>query len=478
MKRILTSLLTGFTVTVVGSLATPTAQAVPCHGKVINPVTDVCWSCMFPVTLGVTIEISPEGDAPDVKTDATPFCVCGQDINLEGGLNFSFWEPLRTAEVIRHSWCFPSLGGVSMENDDLFSKDHARMHPVDTPTRTTAFWQVHWYHTPWLFVMEVLLDEGCLEQSAWDLAYLSELDPLWDDTLSSFILAPDAALFTAGAAFGACAVDCMSAMAGVSQETLYWCGGCQGAVFPLSGWMAGMTSPLQAWHLMTHRFSMKLSREGILWSAHGKDGQCGPYVQPLFRKDVWRTQLVYPSRTTSKPCCHPLGRSTMVWGSGKTFPVTGEDGAILLWRKRDCCMTKASVGPDGVAGGGAGGGSGGSSGASAVGKLLTLPGRKAVFGAVERNAEARERVEKRGRTRELSPKPSGFISPPEEEVKGFKHTDRIVERAAERQRRWNEKTERNGESRRAVLPEVAQEEPLGLTDVIPTDLPDGADSAR
>lgn len=87
---------------------------------------------------------------------------------------------------------------------------------------------------------------------------------------------------------------------------------------------------------------MKLSREGLLWSAHGKKGQCGPYLQPIFDKSVWRTQLLYPSRTTDKSsggCCQPLGRSTSLWGSGKTFPYTGEDGAVLLWRKRDCCLS-------------------------------------------------------------------------------------------------------------------------------------------
>lgn len=310
-----------------------------CSGEVPNPITDLCWSCMFPMVLGKTIPVSVSGDLPDVETDATAFCLCGSDINVEGGLNFSFWEPLRTAEVVRHPWCFPQLGGISMEGPG--SSDHARTSRTEETRRRTAFWNVHWYQSPWFFITEAVADTGCLETAPWDLAYLSELDPLWDDTVTSFLLSPDAALFTSAASGGACAVDCATALLGTSINTLYWCSGCQGRVFPLSGWMAAMTGSVQAWHLMAHRFAQKLTREGVLFSGHGARGQCGPYMQPLFQKDVWRTQLVYPSRNASgSSCCQPLGRSTALLGPYKTTPMTGEDGAILLWRKRDCCMTK------------------------------------------------------------------------------------------------------------------------------------------
>ena len=328
------------------ALASSDAAAVgACPGRIPNPLTDVCWSCTAPITIAGTGTISAKGALPDVKTNARGLCTCGTGLNTRTGINLGFWEPLRTAEIVRHSGCFPSLGGIKIDLSAVRTADHARTPRRFGQTRRTAFWQVHWYQSPWLFVMEALLDNSCLDESPWDLAYLSELDPLWDDALSSFLLNPDAALFTAGAAFGACAVDCAAASVGLAQKTLYWCSGCQGSVFPLSGWMAGQVSPLQAWHLMAHRFAMKLSREGVLWYAHGSAGQCSGYVQPLFEKDVWRTQLMFPSRTTSKSsgaCCQPLGRSTALWGAGKTFANGGEDGAILLWRRRDCCMTSGA----------------------------------------------------------------------------------------------------------------------------------------
>lgn len=309
-----------------------------CSGRVINPVTDVCWSCLFPIQLAaMTVQKTSVNDPP---TDASPICTCGSGASLRAGVNLSFFEPLRTAEIVREPYCFPSLGGVKINPGKRAAAHGRSATSTEVRKNATAFYQVHWYHTPWMFVLEMLLDSGCLEQAPWDLAYMTELDPLWDDALASFVLAPEAALFSNPAAVAACAADCSTAFAAQSPlKELFWCAGCQGSLYPLSGWLGAMTSPLQAWHLLANRMSVKLAREGVLWAAYGKKGQCGPFFEPIPRKDVWRTQLIYPSVVASgERCCRPMGYPTWSWGSAKTWPVNGEDGAILLWRKRDCCQ--------------------------------------------------------------------------------------------------------------------------------------------
>ncbi len=321
------------------------SHAAACSGRILNPVTDVCWSCVFPIKIAGGVPVT-NGSLPDPETDAAPLCACGNGANLQLGINMSFWEPLRTAEIVRHPGCLPTMGGITLDLP-LRLSSHTRVHQKfdeGATKRHTAFWQVHWYNTPWLFILEALLDQPCLEQMPWDLAYLSELDPLWDDTLASFLLAPDAALFANPAAQGACAADCIAATAGTAKNELYWCSGCQGSVFPLTGWTASAVSYPAAWTLLSHRFAVKLSREGLLWRADGAKGQCGQWFAPLLRKDVWRTEIVYPSRgdkTADGTCCHPLGRTTAVTGAGRTWSPGGEDGAVLLWRKRDCCVSKS-----------------------------------------------------------------------------------------------------------------------------------------
>ena len=41
----------------IGALLTPAHAAVPtgggtCHGRFANPITDICWNCLFPLTIG------------------------------------------------------------------------------------------------------------------------------------------------------------------------------------------------------------------------------------------------------------------------------------------------------------------------------------------------------------------------------------------------------------------------------------------
>ena len=176
-----------------------------CRGRVTNPVTEVCWSCIFPIKVAGA-RLSAKG-VTDPATDAPAVCTCGAGPSLRVGLNMSFWEPLRTVEIVRHPWCFPTLGGVAFEGlqAPAHGRSSSRGRVGEEGGRHTAFYEAHWFHTPWLFVLEALLDTVCLEQRPWDLAYLTELDPLWNDAVAAFVVAPESAIFSNPAAVAACA---------------------------------------------------------------------------------------------------------------------------------------------------------------------------------------------------------------------------------------------------------------------------------
>lgn len=253
MKRSLLMLLLSF-------CFAASASAGNCEGRIINPITDVCWSCVFPIKLGgVTLS---SGKNADPETDANRLCLCASGANITVGLNMSFWEPLRTAEVVRTPYCFPSLGGMEL-NVGIRAPAHGRTPNKSTSAQRSSFYQVHWYFTPWLFILEVLLDTKCLEQSAWDLAYMTELDPLWDDSVTTFFLNPDASLFANPAAAAACAADCVAATSSLPVSELYWYAGCHGGIFPLTGWVGSHVHFPQASSLLVARFTMKLHRSGL-----------------------------------------------------------------------------------------------------------------------------------------------------------------------------------------------------------------------
>ena len=49
MKRIVLTLLI-ITLLPCGAFA----EGGKCNGRFLNPITDICWSCMFPITIGKT----------------------------------------------------------------------------------------------------------------------------------------------------------------------------------------------------------------------------------------------------------------------------------------------------------------------------------------------------------------------------------------------------------------------------------------
>ena len=77
-----------------------------CSGRVINPVTDVCWECLFPITIGNNLSFQT-GPFPDVETDADALCACAGEADITLGMNLGFWEPIRTVEIVREPFCLP-----------------------------------------------------------------------------------------------------------------------------------------------------------------------------------------------------------------------------------------------------------------------------------------------------------------------------------------------------------------------------------
>ena len=72
MQMVRTLILAGLMMSVWSAPAR--AQAAQCGGTFVNPITDICWSCLFPISLGA-IPIWPS-DRPDTSNPSSPICVC------------------------------------------------------------------------------------------------------------------------------------------------------------------------------------------------------------------------------------------------------------------------------------------------------------------------------------------------------------------------------------------------------------------
>ena len=309
-----------------------------CQGRFVNPLTDICWSCLFPMTIGGA-NVSG-GGFEDTPNPSGFMCLCPRPpLNLPTpGVPVSFWEPARLVDVTRTPYCLINMGGIQMAGGNRMQGRGSVADKGHAGGLKRSFYQVHWYVYPVIYWLELLTDFACLEKASFDVAYLTELDPLWNDEETGFILNPEAVLFGNPIAQAACAVDCGLASVGFPNDALFWCGGCQGSLYPFSGTIAAHVGGVQASLLAVQRMMAKLHRELLLHGYMGKEGQCQKYPMPIIKKTQYKTQMVYPIPSTGMGGCHPLGRSETLWASGREFPYQGEDFVYLIWRKRSCCL--------------------------------------------------------------------------------------------------------------------------------------------
>ncbi len=117
-----------------------------CVGRPVNPVTDVCWSCLLPIKIaGVNIT----GGDIDTPTSKSILCACpipGIPVPVPG-IPIAFWEPARLVDVTKSPMCMVSLGGISLgsssvapsvpsfSSPDTVPQPMAKAHPSAASTR-------------------------------------------------------------------------------------------------------------------------------------------------------------------------------------------------------------------------------------------------------------------------------------------------------------------------------------------------------
>ena len=168
----------------------------------------------------------------DTPNPSSPICLCGSPIPRIG-LSLGVWEPARLVDATRAPWCFPNLGGLTI-NPGL-PAGRGRTGAAGGDGAKGSVWHAHYYMYPLLSWIGVLLDLGCLEGGGLDIAWASELDPAWLDDELTFLLNPEAALFANLPAQAACAADCAASSVGLPLDPMFWCAGCQGGMYPLTG---------------------------------------------------------------------------------------------------------------------------------------------------------------------------------------------------------------------------------------------------
>lgn len=302
-----------------------------CHGSFVNPITDVCWSCLFPITIGSIPLVS--GNLKDTGNPSSPLCACG---SLHPGISTGFWEPVALTDVTRIPFCMVNLGGLQLPLGSSYAKGATETANSD---HNNSFYYVHWYKYPLLYWLNILTDAVCLEAGDLDIAYLTELDPTWNDDEWGFLQNPEAFLFGNLIAQAACVADAIAASVSLPLDSLFWCAGAQGGMYPLNGHVQEHVGGVETSTLLTERMAYKMHRDLLITDSVGENSPalCFNLPFPIIPKSRYRYQMTNPIPTTGASGCHPFGATTLRWEAGHEIPFKGEDFGYLVWRKRNCC---------------------------------------------------------------------------------------------------------------------------------------------
>lgn len=302
-----------------------------CTGHFVNPI-NLCWKCLFPLSIGKTPVVN-SADLKDTPNPSSPIGICPSSIGYRVGLNIGFWEPFALVDVTDTPYCLVNLGGHKL---NLGVKQGRGGKLQEGLGSSHAFYHVHWYKYPLIAWLNLITSAGCFQGGDFDVAYMTELDPTWQDSEMSFVLNPEAVLFSNPIAQASCAADSISSSTVKwPLDSLFWCAGSQGSMYPLDGHVSAPVSPAQSALLLTERMNYKLHRELLIEDSTPINGNvCEQHKLPVLPKSRYRYESV--NQVQDGRHCYPFGLSALLWEAGKIKPHTPQQYGFLLWRKRNC----------------------------------------------------------------------------------------------------------------------------------------------
>jgi len=338
--KILKNLLLIVGISVFAPIMVANASGTCQNAKIFERIfSDLCWDCIFPIKIAG----QPFGGGTMPRGAVTaPLCMCSPPLP---GLTMGAWFPARISEAVKTPGCSPSLGGVnlSLGADTEYGGYHNMASEKGFSDR--EFRHNHYFAFP---VGEMLgLISGCSPLDSFDLLYVTELVPTWNDDILSFFVNPETALFANPAAVMACAVEAATTgAAGLEpNESMFWCAGSWGSLYPLTGSISYESSPPADTSLMAARMMAQLHRWGVARKTMGNS--CGGDLAPMLPKNQYRMQQYWPNASAVLPAGsgmgtistknHWIGESVFRWGVHKNIPGI-EDYLHVIFRWNDCCL--------------------------------------------------------------------------------------------------------------------------------------------
>nr|WP_298058521.1 TraU family protein [uncultured Halomonas sp.] len=319
-------------------LAAPAYAEPGCtDAQVLGPkmISNVCWSCMMPIRVaGVPLNGSNSG-APSGH-HSSPLCMCeSSDHGFKTpGFTISMWEPARLIELQRVPGCMSSLNGTRLPFDRHRMGTHGEKG-ADGRARATQFMHYHYFAFPLFAMLDMFSLAPCSDEYLdFDLMYMSELDPTWNNEALAAYTHPEIAAIANLPAQLACTADAVAATAGNPITSMFWCAGAWGSLYPFAG-VAETSDVMSNSSLFAARSLAALHRRGLAKKTMGDDAVCKPKISFTLPKEQYKMNTFHLRPETSSS--HAIGESSEKWGAGRLVPKV-EDPIYMIWRWKDCCQ--------------------------------------------------------------------------------------------------------------------------------------------
>ena len=336
--NIIKKLLCGLTLCL--AMSAHGANLIPtvCDGKFFNPITDMDWNTLFPISIaGAKVTSSGNMNSP-LMDMMPPICTCPTIFGFPFiGVGITYWQPIYISEIERRPGCLTSLGGVKILSDAYNLIGSNQTVSGVGRGKSANRMQVHHYNYPVFELLEMFKSLGCKSSSGMSLAYITEIDYPWNSGEWSAVLTPEAVLFSGAVANLACAVDSVAAMTGFPLDPLFWCSGTWGNTYPLAGNSNHSGDPFTLNNQIESKFLARQARLGLGWQTIGPTAICSSHPNPVWVKSQFRYNQVAPIPRR--------GRAVTTGDNGKLFqfppvtnPPTQEHTVNLIWQGQQCCL--------------------------------------------------------------------------------------------------------------------------------------------
>ena len=285
------------------AVATPALAATPgCVGKMWNPISDLDFRLMGGISVaGINFMEAPErlGEPPKHKAEAV--CFCKNGLKTGFGIGLTFWMPSYINDMARQSGCMGFLNGVNILPGFISQSSGQEYNAHAQRKDGVTNMQIHWAYADVTAIAGKSLFEKCdAVTGAMSIAYMTELDFIFQNDVYSVIMTPQASILAASPLLSqmTCGMESVANTLGGWQD---W-GVCawKGSRMPYSGTAIAKDSAQVSNMDITVKYLSRSSLLGTTMRTMGKDATCKPVYSPFYDPFQHRYQWSYPGKVATR----------------------------------------------------------------------------------------------------------------------------------------------------------------------------------